>query len=129
MDKNQAPDDFESPFSEIIPIEHRGKKKDYRFAEMLEEDAAKLFGEKVSETDFANVLVAASVTDVDGTPVTLERLHKMPHALVQKLQLQALKVNGYDAKAEDRAGESSAPGATSGSGSSSPSDSGAPSAS
>lgn len=127
MDNKPELDDFESPFSELIPIEHRGKKKSYRFGEMLEADAEKLFADKVAETDFANVLIVNSVTDEDGTPFTIERLRRMPHALVQKLQMQALKVNGYDAKAEDRAGEASAPEATSGSGSSSPSDSGAPS--
>lgn len=103
--------DFESPYFEDIAIEHRGRSKVYRFTEATEEFIQKLLapsegGEKtVDAAQFNEALMLATVTDPDGTPMTCERLGKMPRALAVKINMKALEVNGYGADAEKQAGE------------------------
>jgi hypothetical protein len=98
--------DFESPFSEEHSIEHRGASKFYRFTELTEEQAQKIFDASVTQQQFPEMLVLATVADIDGTAMTPERLKRMPRAIVTKLQLKALEVNGYGESEAPTAGES-----------------------
>jgi len=99
-------DEFETPYSETAAIEHRGKSKSYIFSELLESDFDQAMDESDKKISFSDRLVVASVTDIDGTRFTIERLKKMPRAIAAKIQMKALLVNGYSEEAEKAAGES-----------------------